>query len=158
MWWFSGTLSNVLSTGSLVCLGSTFVDIQKAPHLCSWNGKIWFKYDVHDRAHVISKRLSFHLASQCQEETNSHLWKTQDLQHELVDKIFSGKVKSSLHTNDNFKFYPLDLFHILFFMQFQDMSLFQSLVVDTLSGSSNEQGASTYNSLFWTFYWQLNWK
>ncbi|KAJ8642640.1 hypothetical protein MRB53_004388 [Persea americana] len=50
-------------------------------------------------------------ASQCQEETNSHLWKTLDLQHELVDKIFSGK----------------------------DMSLFQSLVVDTLSGSSNEQ-------------------
>lgn len=71
-------------------------------------------YDVRDRAHVISKLLSFHLASQCQ-AADSHLLKNSDLRHELAEKILSGKAKSAPHTNSNFRFYlPGSLSHIVF--------------------------------------------
>eukprot|EP00268_Persea_americana_P062344 TRINITY_DN7988_c0_g2_i1.p1 TRINITY_DN7988_c0_g2~~TRINITY_DN7988_c0_g2_i1.p1 ORF type:complete len:644 (+),score=120.06 TRINITY_DN7988_c0_g2_i1:1696-3627(+) len=135
-------------------------------------------YDVRDRARVISRLLSFHLASECQGEANSHIQKNPDVQHELAEKLFIGKAKSALHTNNNFRFYlPGSLSHIVFHaapgyeplpkpcsLPYDDLqsselvpgkeTLGQKTTnsdsgtndPDTLSGSSNEESASAYNS------------
>ncbi|XP_058109641.1 AP3-complex subunit beta-A isoform X2 [Magnolia sinica] len=62
-------------------------------------------YDIRDRARVINKLLSCHLASQCKEEGTPDLLENAGLQQEIAERIFSGKTKATSDTPNSFRFY-----------------------------------------------------